>query len=69
MPNRNDAERRNDNSGNSRFGIVRHSTLWIKPVLVGQFEFTECMPDNHLRRSRFAALKEDKKPKDVRREG
>ena len=42
---------------------------WIKPVLVGQFEFTEWTPDNHLRHSRFVALRDDKKPKDVRREG
>ena len=42
---------------------------WVKPVLVGQFEFTEWMPDNHLRHSRFIALRDDKKPKDVVREG
>ena len=42
---------------------------WIKPVLVGQFEFTEWTPDNHLRHSRFVALREDKKPTEVRREG
>ena len=41
---------------------------WIKPVLVGQFEFTEWMPDNHLRHSRFVALREDKKARDVGRE-
>jgi bifunctional non-homologous end joining protein LigD len=42
---------------------------WVKPVLVGQFEFTEWTPDNHLRHSRFIALRDDKKPKDVAREG
>jgi bifunctional non-homologous end joining protein LigD len=42
---------------------------WLKPVLVGQFEFTEWTPDNHLRHSRFIALRDDKKPKEVRREG
>jgi bifunctional non-homologous end joining protein LigD len=41
---------------------------WLKPVLVGQFEFLEWTPDNHLRHSRFVALREDKKAKDVRRE-
>jgi len=40
---------------------------WIKPVLVGQFEFTEWTPDNHLRHSRFVALREDKHPMEVRR--
>ena len=41
---------------------------WLKPVLVGQFEFVEWTPDNHLRHSRFVALREDKKPRDVVRE-
>jgi len=68
MPKRNGAERRNDNTGNSRCGIVRHSTLWLKPVLVAQFEFVEWTEDVHLRHSRFMALRDDKKAKDVRRE-
>jgi len=38
---------------------------WLKPVLVGQFEFTEWTPDNHLRHSRFIALREHKNPKSV----
>ncbi len=38
---------------------------WVKPLLVGQFEFLEWTPDNHLRHSRFVALREDKKPRDV----
>jgi ATP-dependent DNA ligase len=42
---------------------------WLKPVLVGQFEFAEWTPDNHLRHSRFIALREDKDARDVRREG
>ena len=33
-----------------------------------QFEFVEWTPDNHLRHSRFVALREDKKPRDVVRE-
>ena len=41
---------------------------WVKPVLVGQFEFTEWTPDNHLRHPRFIALRYDKKPKEVVRE-
>jgi len=38
---------------------------WVKPLLVGQFEFLEWTPDNHLRHSRFVALREDKNPPDV----
>lgn len=41
---------------------------WVKPELVGQFEFAEWTPDNHLRHSRFVALREDKDPREVTRE-
>jgi bifunctional non-homologous end joining protein LigD len=41
---------------------------WLKPVLVGQFEFVEWTPDNHLRHSRFIALRDDTAAQDVRRE-
>jgi ATP-dependent DNA ligase len=64
----NDAERSNDKAGDTRCGIVRYSTLWLKPVLVGQFEFREWTSDNHLRHSKFVALRDDKKAREVRRE-
>jgi DNA ligase D-like protein (predicted ligase) len=41
---------------------------WVKPVLVAQFEFLEWTGENHLRHSRFIALREDKKAHDVVRE-
>lgn len=41
---------------------------WLKPVLVGQFEFVEWTADNHLRHTKFVALREDKPAGDVRRE-
>jgi DNA ligase D-like protein (predicted ligase) len=41
---------------------------WLKPALVGQFEFLEWTGDNHLRHSKFVGLREDKKARDVRRE-
>jgi bifunctional non-homologous end joining protein LigD len=31
---------------------------WLKPVLVGQFEFIEWTPDGHLRHSRFIAVRD-----------
>jgi len=34
---------------------------WLKPVLVGQFEFVEWTSDGHLRHSKFVGLREDKK--------
>jgi putative PIN family toxin of toxin-antitoxin system len=42
--------------------------VWLKPLLVGQFEFVEWTPDDHLRHSRFIALRDDKKPRTVTRE-
>jgi ATP-dependent DNA ligase len=42
--------------------------VWLKPFLVGQFEFLEWTADNHLRHSKFVALREDKKARDVARE-
>ncbi|HXJ93809.1 MAG TPA: hypothetical protein VMT20_13235 [Terriglobia bacterium] len=41
--------------------------MWVKPVLVGQVEYLEWTPDNHLRHARFIGLREDKDPKQVRR--
>jgi len=41
---------------------------WLKPVFVGQFEFVEWTPEGHLRHSQFIALREDRNPKEVRRE-
>jgi len=41
---------------------------WLRPELVGSFEFVEWTPDSHLRHSRFIRLRDDKNPSDVRRE-
>jgi bifunctional non-homologous end joining protein LigD len=41
---------------------------WLKPVLVGQFEFLEWTADNHLRHSRFVGLRADRRASDVVRE-
>ena len=32
---------------------------WLKPVLVGQFEFVEWTGENHLRHTKFIALRDD----------
>jgi ATP-dependent DNA ligase len=40
----------------------------LKPELVAQFEFVEWTADAHLRHSKFVALREDKKAREVRRE-
>jgi bifunctional non-homologous end joining protein LigD len=41
---------------------------WLKPELVGQFEFLEWTGENHLRHTKFVALRDDKPARDVRRE-
>ena len=41
---------------------------WVRPVLVGQFEFVEWTPDEHLRHSRFVGLREDVDAMKVRKE-
>ena len=42
---------------------------WLKPVLVGQFEFLEWTGDHHLRHTKFIGLREDKPAREVTREG
>ena len=41
---------------------------WLKPEMVGQFEFVEWTADNHLRHTSFVGLREDKRARDVGRE-
>jgi bifunctional non-homologous end joining protein LigD len=41
---------------------------WLKPALVGQFEFVEWTPDGHLRHARFMGLREGMEPRGVARE-
>jgi ATP-dependent DNA ligase len=42
--------------------------VWLKPEMVGQFEFTEWTRDGHLRHSKFCGLREDKNAREVIRE-
>ena len=41
---------------------------WLEPVLVAQIEFLEWTGEHHLRHTRFVALRDDKPPREVRRE-
>jgi bifunctional non-homologous end joining protein LigD len=41
---------------------------WVKPKLVAEVEFTDWTAADHLRHSRFVALRNDKDPKDVHKE-
>ena len=42
--------------------------VWLKPKLVAAIEYAEWTPADHLRHSRFVALREDKDPRQVMRE-
>jgi DNA ligase D-like protein (predicted ligase) len=42
---------------------------WVKPTLVAQVRFVEWTADNHLRHPAFLGFREDKRPRDVGREG
>jgi len=58
-------------SGRWRQGLTKEKMAdcrWVKPELIGQFEFLEWTADNHLRHSRFMGLREDKPARDIRRE-
>ena len=39
--------------------------VWLKPKLVAAIEYAEWTPADHLRHSRFVALREDKDPRQV----
>jgi ATP-dependent DNA ligase len=41
---------------------------WLQPRLVAAIEFLEWTPENHLRHSKFTALRDDKPVKDALRE-
>src|SRR5215472_4081010 len=41
---------------------------WLRPELVGQFQFMEWTPDGHLRHARFVGVLEAKKPRDAGRQ-
>jgi DNA ligase D-like protein (predicted ligase) len=43
--------------------------VWLEPELVAQIEFTEWTPEGHLRHSKFVGLREDKRAREVGREG
>ena len=42
--------------------------VWLKPKLIAAIEYAEWTPANHLRHSRFVALRDDKDPRKVLRE-
>ena len=47
---------------------VMRKCKWVRPEVVAQIEFTDWTDANHLRHSRFAGLRDDKDPREVRKE-
>ena len=61
-------EPKNARRGEALTTEVMREMRWLKPKLVAQIEFTEWTKANHLRHSKFIALRDDKKPREVHRE-
>ena len=55
-------------SAHNACGIVRHSTLWLQPDAVAWIEFLEWTDADHLRHTKFIALRDDEDPRKVVRE-
>jgi bifunctional non-homologous end joining protein LigD len=43
--------------------------LWVRPELVARIDFLEWTDSNHVRDIKFIAMREDKDPRKVVREG
>jgi ATP-dependent DNA ligase len=58
-------ERRSGRWGEGLTAEKMRECRWLRPALVGQFEFVEWTPDGHLRHARFAGLRENQEPNEV----
>ena len=61
-------------TGRARWGEIldeekMKKCVWVRPKLVAVIEFFECTEGDRLRHSKFAALRDDKDPRDVVKEG
>jgi bifunctional non-homologous end joining protein LigD len=61
-------EPQNARRGEAITAEVMERIRWLRPKLVAQIEFTEWTEGNHLRHSKFIALRDDKKPSEVTNE-
>jgi ATP-dependent DNA ligase len=61
-------ESRKGRWGEGLIGEDMSKWRWLEPRLMAAIEFVEWTPANHLRHSKFIALREDKDAADVRRE-
>jgi bifunctional non-homologous end joining protein LigD len=61
-------EPKNARRGKALTKEVMKECVWLKPKLVAQVEFTEWTEGDHLRHAKFVGLRDDKNPREVRRE-
>src|SRR5687768_2534535 len=61
-------ERANARRGEAITAEVMKKIQWLRPKLVAHIEFTDWTTNNHLRHSRFIALRDDKDPRQVVKE-
>ena len=61
-------EAANARRGEAITAEVMKQIQWLRPKLVAQIEYTEWTSGNHLRHSRFVALRDDKDATEVRKE-
>ncbi len=61
-------ESANARRGEAITAEIMKKLKWLRPKLVAQIEFTEWTKGNHLRHSRFVALRDDKKATEVVKE-
>jgi ATP-dependent DNA ligase len=66
VPIRQPAEARSGRWGEELTVKKMAACRWLRPELVGQFEFVEWTADGRLRHARFVALREDKNAREVR---
>ena len=58
----------NARRGEAITAAVMKQLQWLRPKLVAQIEYTEWTAGNHLRHSRFVALRDDKDASEVKKE-
>jgi bifunctional non-homologous end joining protein LigD len=57
-----------DREGYMSPGTLMHQMQWVRPELVAQIRFVEWTAEGRLRHAAFLGLREDKAPREVRRE-
>lgn len=68
MPIRKSSRKREGRWGEGLTATDMEKCIWLTPGFVAVIEYAEWTSANHLRHSKFVALRNDKNPRDVVRE-